>query len=138
MRAGVLRFLIAQVHNREIEKHGAGKGSELTDEETIEVLGREAKKRREALELFRKGGRADLAEKEERELRVVEGYLPAQLSREELERIVEDALKQGAGDFNSVMREVMKQAKGRADGRLVGELVKKKLEPISKIPPLAI
>lgn len=127
-RVQVLRFLLAQLHNREIEKHGTGKDSELTDEETIQVLQKEAKKRREALDLFRKGGRDDLVKKEGRELEVVHGYLPKPLTREEIGKIVEELVSTGLRDFNALMKETMKQVAGRSDGRTVGELIREKIQ----------
>jgi len=127
-KAGVLRFLLAQIHNKEIEKYAAQKELKLNDEEVIDVLGKEAKKRREAIELFKKGGREDLVKKEEEELKILEEYLPRQLSEDEAKAVVDELIAQGFNDFNSLMREAMKKMKGRAEGRLVGELIKEKLK----------
>ena len=126
-KTGVVRFLLAQIHNREIEKRSTGQAPVLAEEEVIEVLQREVKKRREAVELFRKGGRDELVQKEEKELAFINGYLPAEMSREELERIIDDLKNQGFNDFNSLMKEAMKKIKGKADGKLVSEIVKGKL-----------
>ncbi|RJQ29852.1 GatB/YqeY domain-containing protein [Candidatus Parcubacteria bacterium] len=127
-RADVVRFLLSQVHNREIEKHGLGKGEELTDEEALQVLQKEAKRRREAIELFRKGGRDDLVAKEEKELSFLEAYLPQALSKDEIRAIVSEFLENGTREFNALMRETMKKVAGRGDGRIVSEVVREALE----------
>lgn len=127
VRSRVLRFLLAQLHNREIEKRGAGQEPALADDEILQVFQKEAKRRREAIELFRKGGRQDIVEKEEQELAVIDAYLPKALSRDELAQIVDELLKSGLTDFNSLMRETMKRAAGRAEGRAVGEIVRARL-----------
>lgn len=126
-KTGVVRFLLAQIHNREIEKRSTGQAPILSDEEAIEVLQKEVKKRREAIELFRKGERPELVQKEEKELTFISGYLPAEMSREELENIIDDLKNQGFNDFNSLMKEAMKKVKGKAGGKLVSEIVKTKL-----------
>jgi uncharacterized protein YqeY len=127
MRVDTLRFLLAQVANRAIEKRGKGNAAPLTDDEVTDVLQKETKKRREAIEMFTKGGRADLAGKEEKELAVVQAYLPATMSEAEIEKIVGAIAKKG-GDFKTVMKAAMAELKGKADGKLVSEAVKKALE----------
>jgi len=103
----------------------------LSDEELLEILGREAKKRKEAMEIYTKGGRPELAEKEARELKVLEEYLPAQLDAAAIESIVDETIgamkPQGVKDFGRVMGEVMKKLKGVADPALVTKLIKDKL-----------
>ncbi len=126
-KTGVLRFLLAQLHNREIEKRSTGQAPVLSDDEIIEVFQREVKKRKEAIELFKKGGRQELVQKEERELAVINEYLPASLNREELENIIAELQQQGFHDFNSLMKQGMKKVKGRADGALMSEIVRGKL-----------
>ena len=128
-----LRMLSASFHNRELEKRAkSGKEEELTDEEAQDVLRKEAKKRKEAAELYHKGGRNDLAKKEEKELALISAYLPAELSDEELLRIVERAVKssgaEGIKNIGIVMGAAMKEVAGRADGKRVQELVKKILQ----------
>ena len=128
-KLGVLRMLNAALHNRAIEK---GKDAVLTDEEIIEVLRREAKKRKESVEAFNKGGRPELAEKERAELALIEAYLPKQMRREEVVVVVEKVivtLRQAQGDvvFNNVMKAVMQELKGKADGKMISEIVKEKL-----------
>ena len=131
VKLGTLRMVSAALHNREIEKRGKGETGSLTDEEVIEVVGREAKKRKEAATLFAEGGRKDLEAKELVELKIIEEYLPARLSEEELSKIVTAALElvkpQGEKDFGRVMGEVMKHAKGRADGSVISALIKRSL-----------
>jgi hypothetical protein len=123
---GVLRYLLAQLHNREIEKKTQGSGGALSDEEAVAVLQKEAKKRKEAAALFTKGGRNDLAEQELREHDVITSYIPAQLSDEEIVKVIDELISRHS-DFGALMRETMGRVKGRADGKRVGELVKKRL-----------
>ena len=124
---GVLRFLLAQIHNREIENRSHGKDLPLTHEEVIEVLSKEAKKIKESIELFKKGNRGDLVQKEEAEIVIVTKYLPEELPRETIEKEVEKLIALGHKDFGSVMREAMKKMKGRVESRMVGEIIKEKL-----------
>ncbi len=129
---GVFRFLLASLHNKEIEKKGKGLEPVLSDDEVIEVLIKEAKKRKESIEAYTKGARSDLAEKEKKELEIIKKYLPEELSREEVERIIGAIMeKSGAKDVKDlgrVMGEAMKELKGKADASLVSEIVKKNLE----------
>ena len=126
-KTDVLRFLLAQVQNRSIEKRGNGEKEDLTDEEVVKVFQKEVKKRREAIELFRKSSRDDLVQKELRELKCFEGYLPQELSREEISKAVEKVIASGEKDFGVLMKEAMKELKGQADGKVVSELVREKL-----------
>ena len=140
--ATVLRMLNATIKNKEIEKRAKlGKSgtpeisleesSKLTEEEIIETIATEAKKRREAVSQFQAGNRQDLAAKEEAELKLLSRYLPAQLSEEEIRQLVQDALaKTGVtniSDLGKVMGVLMPQTKGRADGNIVNKLVKEAL-----------
>jgi uncharacterized protein len=99
----------------------------------VEVLQRERKRRLEAAEAFRGGGRTDLAEGEEREAEIIAGYLPEQLSDEELGAIVGDAVAESGAsspqEMGKVMALVMPQVKGRADGKRVSAAVKERLTP---------
>jgi len=122
-KTGVLRFVLSLLQNREIEKRGTGQSPVLGDEEILEIMQREVKKRKEAIELFRKGGRPELAEKEEKELVFINEYLPAQMKREEIVALVGGLKSGGLNDFNSLMKEAAKATKGRADGKLVSEIV---------------
>jgi len=127
-RLEVLRFVLSGVNSAKKEKEAKTPGMELTDDEVIAILQKEAKRRKEAVELFKQGKRDDLVAKEEADLAVIYEYLPKELSRGEIEKIVDDVKAAGASDFNSVMRETMKLVKGRADGKAVGEVIKAKLE----------
>ena len=104
---------------------------ELTEDEELQVLQRERKRRVEAAEAFRSGGREEQAAGEESELAVLEEFMPEQLSEEELEEIVDDAIAEvGATsmrDLGRVMADVMPQVAGRADGSTVSQLVREKL-----------
>jgi uncharacterized protein len=104
---------------------------ELSDEEELQVLQRERKKRLEAAEAFRNAGRDEQADAEEAELAVLEEFMPSPLSEEELEEIVDDAIAEvGATslrDLGRVMKDVMPQVAGRADGGAVSQLVREKL-----------
>ena len=103
----------------------------LSDEEELQVLQRERKRRLEAAEAFRKGGREEQADDEEYELEVLEEFMPEPLSEEELEEIIDDVISEvGATsirDMGRVMAGVMHQVSGRADGSVVSQLVKEKL-----------
>jgi len=120
--------VLSLLQNREIEKRGTGQAPVLGDEEVIEIMQREVKKRREAIELFRKGGRPELAEKEEKELIFINEYLPARMRREEIVVLVCELKKSGLNDFNSLMKEAAKATKGKADGKLVSEIVREILK----------
>jgi uncharacterized protein YqeY len=103
----------------------------LTDEEELQVLQRERKRRAEAIEAFRSGGREEQAQAEERELDVLQEFMPEPLSEEDLEEIVDDVIAEvGATsirDLGRVMADVMPQVSGRADGSTVSQLVREKL-----------
>lgn len=123
-----LRMLSAALHNREIEKKSSGQAPTLTDDDVLFVLGKEAKKRREAAEIYGKGGRQELKDKEIKEAELIEKYLPAKMSAKEIEAVVKKVIDAGAKDFGFVMREAMKELRSKADGRVVGEAVKKLLQ----------
>jgi hypothetical protein len=103
----------------------------LKEDEELQVLQRERKRRLEAAEAFRAGDRDEQAAKEERELEVLEEFMPEPLSDEDLEEIVDDVIAEvgatGMGDFGRVMADVMPQVAGRADGAAVSQLVREKL-----------
>jgi uncharacterized protein YqeY len=103
----------------------------LSGDEELQVLQRERKRRIEAAEAFRAGGREEQATQEETELSILEEFMPAPLSEEELERIVDDAIAETGAtslrDMGRVMADVMPQVAGRADGSFVGQLVREKL-----------
>jgi uncharacterized protein YqeY len=125
-RRDTLRLILANLRSAEKELQRP-----LHDDEELQVLQRERKRRHEAAEAFRAGGRDEQAEAEERELAVLEEFMPEPLSEEELEEIVDDAIAEvGATsmrDFGRVMADVMPQVSGRADGSAVSQLVREKL-----------
>jgi hypothetical protein len=109
------------------------KGEDLTDQETIASLSSQAKRARDSIEQFGKGGREDLVAKEESELAIINSYLPQQLSEDEVRNLVEAAIKESGAesprDMGKIMQLVMPQVKGRADGKMVNKLA---LEVLAK------
>lgn len=125
-RLDTLRLLAAAVRNREVElRH------DLTEEELVEVAGREVKRRKEAAEAYAEAGRAELAEKERKEQGVLEAFLPAPLSPPEVEASVEEAVgatgASGPKDVGKVIGYVMAHNKGRVDGAEVKRMVQARL-----------
>jgi uncharacterized protein YqeY len=125
-RRDALRLILNSLRSAEKELQRP-----LQEAEELQVLQRERKRRLEAAEAFRAGGRGEQADAEERELAVLEEFMPPPLSEEELEEIVDDAIAEvGATsmrDFGRVMADVMPQVAGRADGSVVSQLVREKL-----------
>ena len=121
-RRSALRLLKASIQYEE-----KAKGRDLQDDETVEVLSREAKKRRESIDAFRKANRSDLVDKEEVELAIVSEYLPEQLSREEVTVLARNVISEigalGPDDRGKVMGKLMPQLRTRADGNMVNEIV---------------
>ena len=132
MRAGdtarrdALRLIIASLKSAEKDLLRP-----LTEDEELQVLQRERKKRIEAAEAFRGGGREEQAAKEEAELAVLEEFMPEPLTEEELERILDDAIAENGAtsmrDMGRVMKDVMPQIAGRADGAAVSQMLREKL-----------
>jgi uncharacterized protein YqeY len=123
-KSGILRMIISALRNKEIEKKGAGKEPVLTEEEVLDLVKKEAKKRKEAITLYEQGGRPELAAVEKSELELIQTYLPAEMSREEIEKIVLEIKNSGVSEFNVLIKEAMARLKGQADGKLVAEIVK--------------
>ena len=125
-RRDALRLILSALRAAEKEV-----GRPLHDDEALQVIQRERKRRLEAAEAFRAGGREQQAEIEERELAVLEEFMPEPLGDEELERIVDDAIAENGAtslrDLGRVMADVMPQVAGRADGSYVSQLVREKL-----------
>lgn len=126
-KVSILRMAKATVKNRQIEK-----GRELTDDEIVAVLSSMVKQGRESIELFTKAGRMDLAGNEEREVAILQSYMPQQLSHEEIDRIISGAIQEASAstpqDMGKVMRILMPRVKGVADGKYVNQRVKELLE----------
>lgn len=117
-----LRLLLSVMQNEEIEARAKGK-SELSEEDTLRILQKEAKKRKESIEAYGAGKREDLVAKEETELKIIEAYLPEAMPESEVEKIVREAIEEvrpeSPKDFGRVMAEAMKKIAGRAEGALV-------------------
>ncbi len=122
-RLSVLRYLLSEIKNVEIDaKH------ELGDEEVIQLLRKEVKRRKEAIEQYVTAGRDDIVTKEKRELTVIESFLPKMMDREAVEAVVESVVAElGGADFGMVMKAAMQKLQGQADGKLVSELVRSKI-----------
>jgi uncharacterized protein len=125
-RLSTIRLLRGSIKDMAIDKR-----AELTEEEEIAVLSSAAKKRKESIQAYKAGGRKDLVQKEERELEVIQSYLPQQLTPDEIEKIVDAAIEQTGAttihDLGKVMPVVMEQVKGRADGKSVNAVVRNRL-----------
>ena len=126
-RLETLRFIISSLNAAQKEKELKEPGAMLIDAETISILQKETKRRKESIDLFRQGNRNDLVEKEEVGLAIIQAYLPEELSRDAIAKIIDEMRVQGFNDFNSLMRETIKAVNGRANGKLVGEIIKEKL-----------
>jgi uncharacterized protein YqeY len=117
-RVGVLRFLLSELKNIAINEK-----REITDDVAFQVLGRLAKQRREGIEEFRKAGRADLEEKEKKELEILESYLPAAAAEEEIQAevkaVIEELGATSKRDMGKVMKAALQRLAGRADGKAV-------------------
>jgi hypothetical protein len=126
LRLNAIRLIRTAIKNREIDERRA-----LDDQEVIGVLSTLVKQRKESAQVYREGGRPELAEKEEQELAIIQEFLPTQLGEEEIRAIIEAAVNEtGAAsmkDMGKVMKVVTGKTLGRADGRLVSELVKARL-----------
>jgi hypothetical protein len=124
VRKSTIRLVMAEIRNAEIER----RGRELDDDAILAIIAKEAKRRKDSIAEFKKGGREDLVEKEEAELRILLEYLPKQLSREEIEaeaiRAIEEVGAKSIRQLGEVMRILMPRMKGRANGRLVSQVVK--------------
>jgi uncharacterized protein len=122
LRTAVLSMTISEVHNLEIEV-----GREATDADVLDVVSRAAKRRREAAEQIRAAGRAEMADREEAEARLLAMYMPAQFSEDEVRAMVRAAVASGAPDMGAVMAAVMPKLKGRFDGREANRIVREEL-----------
>ena len=125
----VLRMLISALGYYEIQKGGAG--YEATDEDVLAVIQKEAKQHKDSIEQFKNAGRDELVAKEEAELKILEAYLPEQMSEDNIRNLVIEAIRQtGASspaDIGKVMGALMPKVKGKADGNLVSNLVREEL-----------
>jgi uncharacterized protein len=126
LRLSTIRMVRSAVKNKDIELK-----RDLNDQEIVEVVATLVKQRRESIRLFAEAGRDDLVAKEEKELEVLLGFLPQQLSREEVAalvgKIIVECAAQGGKDMGKVMKALMPHVAGRADGKMVSDLVREKL-----------
>ncbi|WKZ32686.1 MAG: GatB/YqeY domain-containing protein [Thermodesulfobacteriota bacterium] len=125
-RLSTLRMLLSAIKYKEVDaKH------QLNDEEVVSVLSTLIKQRQDSIDQFRKGGREDLVLKESKEVEVLKGYLPPQLSADEVRDIIKKAAQEtgaaGPRDMGKLMKAVMPLVKGKADGKLVNDIVKEVL-----------
>jgi uncharacterized protein YqeY len=127
VKLNTIRSIRAQM----IELSKRGTGTSITPEEEMTALLAAAKKRKEAIEMYEKAGRNDLADQEKRELEIISTYLPKQMSREEVEVIVKKIIGNigatSSKDFGKVMPVAMKELKGKIDGKVIQEVVKQQL-----------
>ena len=124
MEVKVLRFILSEIKYAEIAKQ-----KDLTDEEAVAVLQKEVKKRKEAIEMFKKGERFDLVTDEEAQLVIIAQYLPKQLPVEELNKIIDSVIAEigDKSNMGKIIGAVMGRVKGQADGSQVAQLVKQQL-----------
>lgn len=129
LKTSVLRMLISAIGYYETEKGGAG--YEATEDDVATVISKQAKQRHDSIAEFEKAGRQELADKEKKELEILQKYLPKQLSEDEVKKLVEEAISQteasSMADMGKVMGALMSKVKGKADGNLVSKLVREKL-----------
>ena len=126
IKVSTLRLLLSEITNARIAK-----GEDLSDEDILVVVRKEAKKRKESVEAFRNGGREEQAKKEEAELNILQAYLPAQLPIEELTKIVEDSINElgavSVADMGKVIGLVKSKVGDKADGSAISQIAKEKL-----------
>lgn len=122
VRCSVIRLVMAAIKNAEIARQ-----ADLEDGDILGIIAKEVRQRRESIEAFKQGSRQDLVTQEEAELAILQGYLPQQMTREEIiaeaRRIIEEVGAQGPGDKGKVMPKLIAQLKGRADGREINAVV---------------
>lgn len=127
VRIETLRSIRAEI----LKMDKSGMNREMNEDEEIQLLSKQAKMRKESIDLFREAGRNDLVDKEQAQLDILNEYLPKQMSAEEAGVIVDNILKESGiteqKDFGKLMGEVMKQLKGKIDGKIIQDLVKSRL-----------
>ena len=127
VRIDTLRSIRAEI----LKMDKSGMNREMTPEEEIQLLAKQAKMRKESIELFEQAGRKDLVDKEQAQLDLINQYLPEQMSEKEADeiitKIISDAGTTSQKDFGRLMSEVMKQLKGKIDGKIIQDILKSKL-----------
>ena len=129
LKTSVLRMLLSAINYYEIQKGGAGYTA--TEEDVLSVIQNQAKQRKDSIEQFTNAGRKELADKEQKELELLDAYLPEQMGEKEITKLVKEAITQtGAStisDLGKVMGALMPKTKGKADGSLVSSIVRREL-----------
>lgn len=129
LKTSVLRLLLSAINYYEIQKGGAG--YEASEEDILTVMGNQAKQRRDSIGQFKLAGRQELVDKEQKELEILQTYLPVQMNEEEITKLVKEAISQTQSsslqDVGKVMGVLMPKIKGKADGNLVSSIVKRQL-----------
>jgi len=124
IKLNALRMLKAEIMKFEV---AGSEKREAKDEDVIQLIGKQVKQRDDAAQQYKAGNRPELAEKEEKEAEILKNYLPAQMSEEEVKKIVEETIKEtgasGKADLGKVMGAIMPKVKGKADGTLVNKIV---------------
>jgi uncharacterized protein YqeY len=130
-KLSALRLLRTEIKKREV----SGQKKELSDAQVMEAISTLAKQRRESIRLFGEGGRQDLVEREEAELRVLLSYLPQPLSSAEIDELITEVIREtqavGPKDHGKIMKAVMARVSGRAEGKVIGEMVRQKLSKLA-------
>ena len=129
LRTSVLRLLLSAINYYEIQKGGAGYSA--TDEDVISVIQKEVKQRKDSIEQFKNAQRQELVEKEEKEMAILNKYLPEQMGEEEIAKIVKATISEtgvsSMQEMGKLMGALMPKVKGKADGNLVSQIVRKEL-----------
>jgi len=122
VKCSVIRLLVSAIHNTEIARQ-----AKLEDADIYGVIAKEIRQRQESIDAFKQGKRDDLVAQEEAEMAILQGYLPQQMSREEIvaevQKVIAEVGASGPGDKGKVMPKLIAQLKGKADGRLINEVV---------------
>jgi uncharacterized protein YqeY len=122
VRRSTIRLLISSINNAEIAKQAA-----LDDADILGIIAKDVKRHQESIDAFKQGNRPDLVAKEEAEMAILQGYLPQQMTRDEVvaeaKQVIAAVGAQGPGDKGKVMKELMPKLKGRADGKEINEVV---------------
>lgn len=133
LRLSTIRMIRSAVKNKEIDLR-----KKLDDDEILRVMQGMVRKSEEAIEQFKAGGRADLVDKETKEIEVLKSFLPQSLGQEEIIKMIDESIQETQAsslkDLGKVMKSVMPKLAGRADGKLINQLVKERLSP--QFPPL--
>ena len=127
VKLNTLRFLNAQIKNKEIDS----RPTPITAEDILTVIKKLVKQRKESIEQFSTAGRMDLADQESAELKILENYMPSQMTKEQIEKLVADVMAATGAktikDMGTVMKEAMVRSAGTADGKVLSEVIKSKL-----------